>query len=312
MMSYHAFFVAVILFSADAFAQENTNNTRSRLVTAAMERLSHDVTYDGSYQRITYPGGDVPDDIGVCTDLIVRAYRGVGIDLQQLIHEDMQTDFAAYPQFWGLTRPDSNIDHRRVPNLQVFFERHGVALVSSLDGDDYQPGDIVSWMLPSSLPHIGIVSDERSADGSRLLVIHNIGAGPKMDDRLFEFPITGHYRYIGASADTQVTTVFASNYDVVLTVNGEINHAQSSAKVRAGHTIPVELQRHKVGLTVLAVTPGKYAVVTTLFEKSHGDWFPISVDIPELDADLGSPMTFTWEANDIRLDVALVVGLASH
>ena len=185
----------MVLFGAGAVAQQDSGEVKRTLVDAAMERLSQEVAYDGAYQRLDYPGGDVPDNIGVCTDLVVRAYRGVGIDLQQLVHEDMLSNFDAYPQFWGLTRPDSNIDHRRVPNLQVFFERHGLSLEPTLDGTDYEPGDIVSWMLPGNLPHIGIVSNEVSEDGLRPLVIHNIGDGPKMDDRLFEFPITGHYRF---------------------------------------------------------------------------------------------------------------------
>lgn len=167
------------------------------LVASAMERLSHRVIYDGSYRSIDYPGGDVPDNVGVCTDLVVRAYRGVGIDLQQLVHEDMRDNFADYPPNWGLTAPDPNIDHRRVPNLQAFFTRYGQSLTVSQDAGDYLPGDIVSWRLPSNLPHIGIVAERRSADGERPLIIHNIGAGPALDDILFAYEITGHYRYRG-------------------------------------------------------------------------------------------------------------------
>lgn len=165
------------------------------LVNAALERTAHRVIYDGSYRRIPYPGGDVPSDIGVCTDLVIRAYRAAGVDLQQMVHEDMRRDFDTYPKIWGLERPDRNIDHRRVPNLRRFFARSGESLPVSDDATDYRPGDLVTWTLPGNLPHIGIVADRRSADDRRPMVIHNIGRGPKLEDRLFAFPITGHYRY---------------------------------------------------------------------------------------------------------------------
>jgi uncharacterized protein YijF (DUF1287 family) len=193
-------FTIVMMFicGSPAFPQSPTDNFASRLMDAAMERLSHEVSYDGSYRHIDYPNGDVPDHLGVCTDLVVRTYRAVGIDLQQAVHEDMKTDFSSYPKLWGLGAPDPNIDHRRVPNLQVFFERNGTALVKSPAAEDYQPGDLVTWMLPGNLPHIGIVSARRSSDDRRPLVIHNIGAGPALEDMLFEYPITGHYRYGGS------------------------------------------------------------------------------------------------------------------
>ena len=171
--------------------------TGSDLVDAALERTRHAVRYDGSYHAIPYPNGDVPANIGVCTDVLVRSYRAIGIDLQRLVHEDMSADFDAYPRNWGLSRPDTNIDHRRVPNLRRFFERHGESLGVSDDPRDYKPGDIVSWMLPGNNPHIGIVTNEMSADGERPLIVHNIGLGPKKDDMLFLFEITGHYRYLG-------------------------------------------------------------------------------------------------------------------
>lgn len=169
----------------------------AELVEAALERTQFSVRYDGRYLRIPYPMGDVPADIGVCTDVVIRSYRKLGIDLQQRVHEDMLVAFSAYPsqRIWGLNRPDSNIDHRRVPNLQVFFKRHGQVIAVSGDGKDYQAGDIVTWMLPGNLPHIGIVVSQRSADGQRPLVVHNIGRGPKLQDMLFDYPITGHYRY---------------------------------------------------------------------------------------------------------------------
>jgi len=170
----------------------------ARLAAAARERLSHHVAYDGSYRCLAYPGGDVPDDVGVCCDVVVRAYRAVGIDLQRAVHEDMLADFAAYPAYWGLKGPDPNIDHRRVPNLQTFFARHGESLPITHEGADYLPGDLVTWMLTGNLPHIGIVVDGRSADGRRPLIVHNIGRGPELEDALFRFPLTGHYRYDGS------------------------------------------------------------------------------------------------------------------
>jgi uncharacterized protein YijF (DUF1287 family) len=169
----------------------------ARLVAAALARTEHEVRYDGSYRRIAYPGGDVPDSIGVCTDLIVRAYRAVGIDLQRAVHEDMRASFVAYPDRWGLTRPDPNIDHRRVPNLQTFFDRQGAALPVANDPADYLAGDLVTWRLPRGVPHIGLVTDRVGADPARRLVVHNIGAGPRLEDVLFAFEITGHYRYRG-------------------------------------------------------------------------------------------------------------------
>ena len=173
------------------------DSTDQRLVTAALERTTHSVRYDGSYYVITYPAGDVPSDVGVCTDVVVRAYRTLGIDLQQLVHEDMSENFDLYPskQIWGLRKPDTNIDHRRVPNLQVFFKRNGKELSTSEDRESYRAGDIVTWMLPGNLPHIGIVTDKVSISTGNRMVVHNIGAGPMLEDMLFENQITGHYRY---------------------------------------------------------------------------------------------------------------------
>jgi uncharacterized protein len=167
------------------------------LIQAAVAQTSTPVTYDGSYRRIPYPGGDVPASIGVCTDLIVRAYRAVGVDLQVRVHEDMKAAFGSYPQLWSLSRADPNIDHRRVPNLQTYFRRRGAQLSISRNAGDYLPGDLVTWILPGNLPHIGLVTDQRSPDGERLLVVHNIGRGPEIEDMLFGYPITGHYRYRG-------------------------------------------------------------------------------------------------------------------
>ena len=179
------------------FGQSNDSEIERQLVAAAIERTHHQVRYDGTYRIIDYPNGDVPGTLGVCTDLVIRSYRKIGIDLQQLVHEDMRRNFALYPQHWGLQHPDSNIDHRRVPNLQVFFRRHGETLPRDLNPLSYQPGDIVTWMLPGNLPHIGIVISEFAKNSTHRLVAHNIGRGPQIEDMLFDHAITGHYRYDG-------------------------------------------------------------------------------------------------------------------
>jgi uncharacterized protein YijF (DUF1287 family) len=189
--------VAVVLTGALAQAQDAPPAFVRDLIAAALAQTGQRVVYDGSYRRIAYPGGDVPPDIGVCTDVVIRAYRAVGIDLQQRVHEDMRRAFASYPKTWGLARPDPNIDHRRVPNLQTYFRRRGVHRPAGTDPASYLPGDLVTWMLPGNLPHIGIVLDQRSPDGVRPLIAHNIGRGPEVEDMLFRFPVTGHYRYRG-------------------------------------------------------------------------------------------------------------------
>jgi uncharacterized protein YijF (DUF1287 family) len=153
-------------------------------------------TYDPTYVRLDYPGGDVPLERGVCTDVVIRAFRKGGVDLQKEVHEDMKLDFAAYPQKWGMTGPDSNIDHRRVPNLMKFFERKGKSLPITTNPDDYQPGDVVSWTLGEpGPPHIGLVTNLYSIQTGRNLIVHNIGRGAKIEDVLFAYHITGHYRY---------------------------------------------------------------------------------------------------------------------
>ena len=165
------------------------------LAEAAIERTLHAVRYDGSYYAIDYPNGDVPASIGVCTDVVVRSYRALGFDLQVAVHEDMKVAFNRYPQIWGLKAPDTNIDHRRVANLERFFERQGAALPGGDDPSLYLAGDVVSWMLPGNLPHIGIVTERFSADGRRPMIVHNIGNGPRMEDVLFRYPIQGHFRF---------------------------------------------------------------------------------------------------------------------
>lgn len=192
----------LILLSPIAFGQSTSISFPEALVNAALERTNHAITYNGSYRSIGYPGGDVPDHIGVCTDVIIRSYRQLGIDLQELVHLDMKGSFREYPDSWGMSRPDPNIDHRRVPNLQTFFSRHGEVLPVTDQARDYKPGDIVTWMLPGNLPHIGIVVDRTTTDGSRHLIVHNVGQGPKLEDVLFAYEITGHYRYSGPTATT--------------------------------------------------------------------------------------------------------------
>lgn len=179
-------------------ASESLCSTKDKLIEAALDRTEHQITYDGSYHSIPYPNGDVPGHIGVCTDVVIRSYRKIGIDLQQLVHEDMTNNFSKYPsrKIWGLNRPDSNIDHRRVPNLQVFFSRHGQTLGISDKAESYIPGDLVVWTLPGNLPHIGIVTNKYSLMSNRLMIVHNIGRGPELDDMLFDYKITGHYRYL--------------------------------------------------------------------------------------------------------------------
>jgi len=168
-----------------------------RLTDAALAQAGQRVIYDSSYRRIPFPGGDVPADVGVCSDVVIRAYRAVGVDLQQRVHEDMERAFASYPHLWGLRAPDPNIDHRRVPNLETYLRRQGARREVSRSPDAYAPGDLVVWTLAGNRPHIGMVTRRRSRDGARPLIVHNIGFGPKLEDALFAFPIAGHYRYRG-------------------------------------------------------------------------------------------------------------------
>jgi len=169
------------------------------LSLSALELTKQTVVYDPAYYTISYPGGDIPADRGVCTDVIIRAYRKMGTDLQKEVHEDMQQHFSEYPKIWGLSGTDTNIDHRRVPNLMVFFKRNGEVRPITDNPDDYIPGDIVCWDLGSSVTHIGIVVNKRSPDGKRYLIVHNIGHGQVTEDCLFNFTIIGHYRYESAA-----------------------------------------------------------------------------------------------------------------
>lgn len=171
-----------------------------RLAQSAVAQTKIQVTYVPDYIRLNYPNGDVPANTGVCTDLVIRAYRSVGIDLQKEVHEDMVKRFKDYPHLWKLKSPDSNIDHRRVPNLMTFFKHRSAQLKLSTEASDYKPGDLVTWNLQnknsiSGITHIGIVTRQKSADGNRYLIAHNIGGGNQLEDMLFSFTIIGHYRF---------------------------------------------------------------------------------------------------------------------
>jgi uncharacterized protein YijF (DUF1287 family) len=166
----------------------------TRLAHAALDRTKQVVRYDPAYVNIPYPGGDVPVNTGVCTDEIVRAYRALGFDLQRLVHEDMKKNFSAYPNHWGLGSPDKNIDHRRVLNLQTYFKRRGALLPVTDNPSKYLPGDLITCTVPPNLPHIALVVPAPDG-GARPWIVHNIGRGPQLEDRLFEFPLTGHYRW---------------------------------------------------------------------------------------------------------------------
>ncbi|MEX0289720.1 MAG: DUF1287 domain-containing protein [Flavobacteriaceae bacterium] len=167
----------------------------NKLADSTLTLIRDQVTYDPSYFSIDYPNGDVPANKGVCTDVVIRAYRKLGVDLQKEVHEDMAANFSKYPKIWGLSATDKNIDHRRVPNLMVFFERKGEAKSLTTKAEDYVPGDIVCWNLGGATTHIGIVSKKKSSDGKRHLIVHNIGAGQVLEDCLFDFKIIGHYSY---------------------------------------------------------------------------------------------------------------------
>ena len=182
-------FIFSVLAASPVFADQ-------ALVEAAQDRLKQRVTYNDAYLKLDYPGGDVPANIGVCTDVLIRSYRAAyGFDFQKAVHEDMKANFSAYPKNWGLKRTDRNIDHRRVPNLETYLTRQEASLGISREPSDFQPGDIVSWRLAGGLPHIGIVSDRKAADGTPL-IIHNVGAGPQEEDVLFLYKMNGHFRFI--------------------------------------------------------------------------------------------------------------------
>lgn len=203
MKSFYFFLLAISFFT---FGQKNNEaasfktaqETFQDKLSGAAILLTHDeVTYDPNYIAIKYPNGDVPKNKGVCTDVIIRAYRKLGIDLQKEVHEDMESHFLLYPNLekWGLKKTDTNIDHRRVPNLEVFFTRKGNKLEVSSIPEDYKTGEIVTWIINNKLPHIGIVTNKKSPDGKRPMIIHNVGAGQVLEDCLFSYKIVGHFRY---------------------------------------------------------------------------------------------------------------------
>ncbi|MGV6831226.1 MAG: DUF1287 domain-containing protein [bacterium] len=186
-------YIFLFLTFSNLFAQEMV--AQLDLSEAALSLTEQSVVYDPSYFAIDYPNGDVPADKGVCTDVIIRAYRQLGVDLQKEVHEDMKDNFSVYPKIWGLRATDKNIDHRRVPNLMTYFERQGADKVISDRPEDYQPGDVVCWNLGGATTHIGIVVNKKSNDGKRPLIVHNIGSGQVLEDCLFSYKIIGHYRY---------------------------------------------------------------------------------------------------------------------
>lgn len=184
----------IILACSFSFATGQTNFYQN-LADSALVLTQQKVSYDPTYRVIAYPNGDVPADKGVCTDVVIRVYRKLGIDLQKEVHEDMKSNFDKYPTNWGLTSPDKNIDHRRVPNLMTFFTRHGTVKKITDNPNDYQFGEIVCWNLGGGITHIGIVSRKKSTDSQRNLIVHNIGGGQVLEDCLFSFKVIGHYRY---------------------------------------------------------------------------------------------------------------------
>jgi uncharacterized protein YijF (DUF1287 family) len=183
-------FITIVVISS--FAQKDFGN---RLADSALTLTKQKVKYDPTYFQLKYPNGDVPAGKGVCTDVIIRTYRKVGIDLQKEVHEDIASNFDKYPHKWGLKHPDKNIDHRRVPNLMVFFAKYGKEKTMTSKPNDYLPGDIVCWNLGGATTHIGIVSKKKSQDGKRYMMIHNIGQGQVLEDCLFAYKIIGHYEY---------------------------------------------------------------------------------------------------------------------
>lgn len=185
-------FILGFIFSLKSFCQTPFFDS---LAFAAIQLTKQHVSYDPTYFKISYPNGDVPANKGVCTDVVIRAYRHLKIDLQKEVHVDMVSNFTKYPKIWGLKKPDTNIDHRRVPNLMVYFKRAGAEKTISSNANDYLPGDIVCWNLGGSITHIGIVVNKRSLDNKRNLIVHNIGAGQVLEDCLFNYKIIGHYRF---------------------------------------------------------------------------------------------------------------------
>ncbi len=185
----------VIKNSSDVILIENQTTFEEKLSNAALSIIDASIAYTPDYISIKYPNGDVPAKTGVCSDVIIRAYRKLGIDLQKEVHEDMKSNFSKYPTKWGLKKTDTNIDHRRVPNLEVFFTRKGEKLAVSENPNDYKTGELVTWMIGDKLPHIGIITHKKSDDGKRPLIVHNVGGGQVLEDCLFNYKIVGHFKY---------------------------------------------------------------------------------------------------------------------
>lgn len=195
-------FNAVLFSSAETTIKKDTiaddvSAFRKKLSEKARSIIDASVRYTPDYVSIDYPNGDVPAKTGVCTDVVIRSYRKLGIDLQKEVHEDMRAHFSSYPKNWGATKTDTNIDHRRVPNLETFFSRKGKKLPITQNPDDYKTGAIVTWMINDKLPHIGIVTNQLSKDGKRRLIVHNVGGGQVLEDCLFKYTIVGHFVYEG-------------------------------------------------------------------------------------------------------------------
>lgn len=200
--------LTIVLFLGCSQKEKNkiqTTNTEAvattfeeKLSRAAISIIDPSINYDPTYISIKYPNGDVPKNKGVCTDVVIRAYRKLGIDLQKEVHEDMKANFSKYPNLkkWGMTRTDTNIDHRRVPNLEAFFERKGTKLLVTKNANDYETGEIVTWIINEKLPHIGIITNKKSYDGERNLIVHNVGHGQVLEDCLFSYKIVGHFKYV--------------------------------------------------------------------------------------------------------------------
>ena len=263
------------------YSQIPRSSFANKLSNAAIGRLSSRVRYDGSYLKIGYPWGDVPANIGVCTDVVIRSYRKLGIDLQSEVHRDMSAAFNTYPnpRKWGLSKPDKNIDHRRVYNLRNFFARKGAALPITRNPTDYRPGDLVTWNVGPALPHIGVVVNKRSrTDPKRFMIVHNIAQGPQIEDVLFRFPITGHYRYTAAHAKKSPQTLYASkarkraprdmsrvdamNYGLLQAASSKLGKTTRASKIRA---INSEYNKStKKNVTVAKKQPVKSIQLATL------------------------------------------------
>lgn len=197
------FYFSLILLTFLTCAQKSnevevavTDSFQDRLAAAAISIIDPNIVYTPNYVSLKYPNGDVPPKTGVCSDVVIRAYRKLGIDLQKEVHEDLKANFFQYPNLkkWGLKKPDTNIDHRRVPNLEVFFTRKGQKLAVTQNAKDYKTGEIVSWMINGKLPHIGIITNKKSPEGNPMIV-HNVGGGQVLEDCLFNYEIVGHFKY---------------------------------------------------------------------------------------------------------------------